>query len=108
MTSPNRARQVLKCGLYDLLADLHPDVSLKGGILSIDKPHLPDESYANAQLTLLPSILVWPRLIIGHDTPGSFEVFYAARGVGRVFESDSETDTADVLGALLGRTPFLR
>lgn len=99
-----RARQVLEGGMYDLLTDLHPEVSLKSGILSIDKPHLPDESYAHSQLTLIPSIFVWPRLIVAHNDSTSFEVFYAARGVGRVFESDAESETADALGALLGRT----
>lgn len=99
-----RARRVLEGGLYDLLSDLHPEVTLEGGVLHVDKPHRPDASYSDAGLTLLPSVFVWPNLIVGHDTPGHFEVFYAARGVGRVWESDPESDDADALGALLGRT----
>lgn len=99
-----RARQVLGGGLYDLLTDLHPEVSIEGGVLHVDKPHLPDLSYDNAKLTLLPSIFVWPKLIIGHGDAGQFEVFYAARGVGRVWEETSDLESADSLGALLGRT----
>lgn len=99
-----RARQVLGGGLYDLLTDLHPEVTLEGGVLHVDKPHLPDMSYDNAELTLLPSIFVWPKLIVGHGDTGQFEVFYAARGVGRVWEDARDPESADALSALLGRT----
>lgn len=99
-----RATQAINGGLHDLLSDLHPDVTLTRGVLQVNKPHLPDASYAEAELTLLPSIFVWPRLLIGHDTPGHFEVHYAARGVARAFESDTEVEVGDALAALLGRT----
>lgn len=99
-----RARQVLAGGLYDLLSDLHPEVTLESGVLHVDKPHLPDASYDDAELILLPSVFVWPRLIVGQDTPGQFDMVYAARGVGRVWETDNSPDAGDALGALLGRT----
>lgn len=99
-----RATRVLGGGLYELLADLHPEVSLRNRALYVDKPHLPDAFYTDGELTLLPSVFAWPRLIISHDTPGHFDLMYAARGVGRVWESGPDIEAADALGALLGRT----
>jgi DNA-binding transcriptional ArsR family regulator len=102
----HRASMSLRGGLFDLLNDLHPEVSLVSHILSIDKPHHADSVYEGGQLTLVPSIFVWPRLILGHETPGEFELTYAARGVGRVWEGvePQEERPEDQLGALLGRT----
>lgn len=99
-----RVGKLLGGGLYDLLADLHPEVTLRGATLAIDKPHHQDAVYSDAELTLIPSVFVWPNLIIGHDTPGHFELIYAARGVARVWETSGAEIGDDVLGALLGRT----
>lgn len=100
----HRVGRLLGGGLYDLLADLHPEVALHGATLAIDKPHHADAVYADAELTLIPSVFVWPNLIIGHDTPGHFELIYAARGVARVWETSGAETGDDVLGALVGRT----
>ncbi|MPZ95877.1 MAG: helix-turn-helix domain-containing protein [Propionibacteriales bacterium] len=100
-----RANKLLTGGLYDLLDDLHPEMSLTGEVLRIDKPHHPDAQFALPTLTLIPSVFVWPQLIVAHSSPGCFDLQYAARGVGRVWEglaNDSEAD--DALAALVGRT----
>lgn len=99
----HRATQLLTNGLYELLADLHPEVTLHGTSLTIDKPRHPDAFYPEAELTLIPSVFLWPELIIEHDIPGHFKLVYPARGVARVWENGTETDD-DALGALLGRT----
>jgi len=101
----HRASRALSGGLFDLLADLHPEITLVGHTLSIDKPQHHDASYAGAVLTLVPSVFVWPRLVVGHEVEGAFELTYAARGVGRVWEGvEAQTRPDDPLGALLGRT----
>lgn len=100
-----RASMSLRGGLFDLLNDLHPEVNLDADRLTIDKPQHGDSTYQGALLTLVPSVFVWPRLIVGHETPGAFELTYAARGVGRVWEGVEPREQAeDRLGALLGRT----
>jgi DNA-binding transcriptional ArsR family regulator len=99
-----RASQILRGGLYDLLSDLHPEVSLHGSRLLIDKPHHKHGVYTNGELTLVPSVFVWPNLIVGHDRPGHFELHYAARGVGNVWNTEESEAAGDALGALLGRT----
>jgi DNA-binding transcriptional ArsR family regulator len=102
-----RAGLTMTGGLFDLLSDLHPEISLRADehVLTIDKPQHADATYDGAVLTLVPSIFVWPRLIVGHSRPGAFELTYAVRGIARVWESGHEvTRPADRLGALLGRT----
>lgn len=100
-----RASQTLAGGLFALLADLHPEVSLDGEQLNVDKPHHADAWYTGAELTLIPSVFAWPHLIVDHDDEGGFSLTYAARGVGRVWEGISCLERQeDGLGALLGRT----
>jgi DNA-binding transcriptional ArsR family regulator len=99
-----RASRILSGGLYDLLSDLHPEVSLRDTRLLIDKPHHQHGLYSSGELTLIPSVFVWPNLIVGHETPGHFELHYAARGVGNVWSAEESELGADALGALLGRT----
>lgn len=101
-----RASRSLVGGLFDLLTDIHPEMSIQGDYLYVDKPHHDDESHDAASLTLIPSVFVWPRLILSHSTPTSFELTYGARGVGRVWEGIrdlSEDDDVDGLAALMGR-----
>ncbi|WP_161962243.1 ArsR/SmtB family transcription factor [Nocardioides speluncae] len=101
----HRAGVSLSGGLFDLLNDLHPEVTLDGHTLSIDKPQHADATYPGAVLTLVPSVFTWPRLLINHEDSGEFELTYAARGVGRVWEGvEPEERTEDRLGALLGHT----
>lgn len=101
----HRAGVSLSGGLFELLHDLHPEVSLDGHTLSIDKPQHADATYPGKLLTLVPSVFVWPRLIVNHEDSGAFELTYAARGVGRVWEGvEPEERTEDRLGALLGHT----
>jgi DNA-binding transcriptional ArsR family regulator len=100
-----RAIQVLSGRLYNLLSDLHPEVSLRDQVLYIDKPQHADATYGEAEITMIPSVFVWPNLIIAHDTPGRFDLTFAARGVGRVWEDLPQSSLQDEgLGALLGRT----
>lgn len=102
-----RATLSLRGGLFDMLSDLHPEVRLRENhrVLTIDKPAFADATYEGAVLTLVPSVFVWPRLVVSHTEPADFELTYAARGVGRVWEGlDAKATESDRLGALLGRS----
>lgn len=89
-------------GLFSLLEDLHPEVSLDGAMLKIDKPHYPDATYEGNHMTLVPSIFLWPTLVLDHEAD-AFELTYPARGVGRVWEELADQPAADdPLGALIG------
>ena len=84
----HRAAMSLRDGLFGLLSDFHPEVTLAqdSRAMLIDKPRFADAAYSGAALTLVPSVFVWPRLVVSHSEPGAFEGTYAARGVARVWE----------------------
>jgi DNA-binding transcriptional ArsR family regulator len=100
-----RANRAVTHGVLSVLDDLHPEVRLRDDVLSIDKPHHPDASYDGSEIILLPSVFVWPDLIIGHEGPSAFSLTYAARGVGRVWEGLPGGNGAaqGSLSSLLGR-----
>jgi DNA-binding transcriptional ArsR family regulator len=103
-----RAARSLAGGLFALLADIHPEVTLEGDRLFVDKPHHADAAYDGAQLTVIPSVFAWPNLLLSHSRDASFELTYAARGVGRVWEGiTAEEEQPDALAALVGRTRAL-
>lgn len=98
-------RRSLQFGLFELLADLHPSVTVKGGRLLLGMPGHADARYGQAKLTLVPSIFVWPGVVLTHEVPGAFEVTYGARGTGRAWEGLAESPRhGDSLSALLGRS----
>jgi biotin operon repressor len=103
-----RAGQTLRGGLFDLLGDIHHQVSVEGDVLRIDKPHHVDETYTRSRLTLVPSAFLWPMLVVAYTSPGCFQLTYPARGVGRLWEGVQddlrEPGARDELAHLLGRT----
>lgn len=101
-----RATRLTKGGIEALLSDLHPEVSLQGYALRIDKPrHTSDHELAGAGLLLVPSVFTWPHLIVGTGESGTPSLTYGPRGVGALWEGYSrEPAEDDALGALLGRS----
>lgn len=97
-----RSNRSASGGLFSLLGDLHPEVSLDGAVLNIDKPRYPDATYDGHHLTLVPSIFLGPALVLDHEAD-AFELTYPARGVGRVWEELTDQPAADdPLAALIG------
>lgn len=100
-----RANRLLAEGLFGLLGDLHPEVSIRGDVLAIDKPQHPDASYDTPMITLIPSVFSWPQLLVANSAEDSFELQYPARAVGRVWEdlADVAADVQEAFAALVGR-----
>jgi DNA-binding transcriptional ArsR family regulator len=100
-----RGTKAFTDGIFTMFTDLHPEITLVDRVLKIDKPHHRDASYEGTQITLLPSVFIWPNLIIGHEAPNEFSLTYAARGVGRVWEGlPSIANSMGDLESLIGRT----
>jgi DNA-binding transcriptional ArsR family regulator len=103
-----RAGRVLSGGLFDLLSELHPEVTLGDRVLRVNEPQRSDVTYCHARLMLIPSVFVWPHLRFAHHASGRFDIAFAARGVGRVWEGlsghRSRRSESDAIAALLGRT----
>lgn len=75
-------------------------------MLTVDKPAHCNQLHAGTVLTLVPSVFLYPHLIVGHDEEGRLSATYTARGVGRVWQGSRERDHQpdDTLGSLLGPT----
>lgn len=100
-----RASLATDSGLYALFSDLHGEISVEGDELQIAKPWHDDRAFSGAVLRLVPSVFVWPGLILSHEEPSTFGLVYAARGAARVWESlPTAEPTENPLHSLMGRT----
>lgn len=102
-----RATRLTGGGIEALLADLHPQLSLHGHALRIDKPrHTTDADLTGAGLILVPSVFAWPNIVVETGMHGAPSLTYGARGVGTLWETDvrEASDEEEALGALLGRS----
>lgn len=101
----SRAGELAKGGVGGLLTDLHPQISMRDDVLSIDKLHSWQQDLAGDGLLLVPSVFVWPNLIFAAGPAGPVRLIYPARGVGNVWQTPPPVATDDdALGALLGRS----
>jgi DNA-binding transcriptional ArsR family regulator len=93
-------------GYYSLFRDLHPEISVDGDRMYLNKPHFDDCVHHASEMILTPSVFAWPDLVLQDGAPGQFGLTYPARGVARVWEGrDALTVTdAESLAALLGST----
>jgi DNA-binding transcriptional ArsR family regulator len=100
-----RAAQLTAGGVDALLSGLHPEVSVRGEVLRIDKPrHSVDHDLAGDGLALFPSVFAWPGLMVDKAPGRPATLVYACRGVGRLWGRGSSQPGCDdeALGALLG------
>lgn len=99
-----RAHRLLAEGLYGLLEGLHPEISVRDDILAVDKPQHPDAHFDAPTITLIPSVFVWPQLLVAKSAEQSFELQYPARAVGRVWAGGlGNRDEHEAIAALVGR-----
>lgn len=100
-----RANRLTRGGLGTMFADLHRDLSVQGQAIRINRPHSVDHNLDGAGLVLVPSVFVWPNLVVATAADTQPSITYAARGVGRLWGTDDQpTELDDALGALLGRS----
>lgn len=100
-----RVAGLVQGGLYDLLGELHPEITVQGDQVLIDKPHHAGCVRTASEMTLTPAIFGWPGLVLEDGEMGRFGLTYPARGAARVWETPSDDARAgDHLGRLLGRT----
>ena len=101
-----RMTALVERGLFALLDDLHPEVSVQGHDLLVDKPHHADATHHASRMTLTPCVFGYPGLIVEDSEEGHFVLTYPAHGVGRLWESLDLDDqrAGHPLAALFGRT----
>ena len=99
-----RASEAVRHGMYGLFNDLGERVRVVDDRLVLDLPGHPDHVYRDADLTLVPSVFLWPGLVVTHGAEGRFQVTYGARGTAKVWEGLASGDRdGRTLAALIGR-----
>ncbi len=100
-----RATELTRGGVAAMLADLTPEVSLHGDVLSIDKRLVSEQDLSGIGLLLVPSVFVWPNVVFAVSDTGAPTLTYPARGVGTLWRDDGgAAENEHALGALLGRS----
>jgi DNA-binding transcriptional ArsR family regulator len=100
-----RAGELTRGGLDGMLGALHPRVFVDDDVLQIGLRGSAERSLSGAGMLLMPSVFVWPNIAFGFTPSGTPRLTYAARGVGRLWDSSELDDSdEDALGALLGRS----
>jgi hypothetical protein len=98
----HRARRLADGGARHLFADIDPSVRWADGVLEIDKRATQDVDLAERGLLFMPSVFVWPRVVIVTAPPWQPTIIYPARGAGALWEPAGAV-ASGALGALLGR-----
>lgn len=103
-----RAGELTKHGFAGLLEQVHPEISVRDGVLQIDKrqhrDHRESHDLTGTGMLLIPSVFVWPNVIFAANLTEPPSLTYPARGVGRLWTTSQPTaQSEDALAALLGR-----
>jgi hypothetical protein len=65
-----RAAALTRSGLREVLADLHPQISVRDEEIRIDKRHSWQQDLSRAGLLLVPSVFTWPNVIFEAGSQG--------------------------------------
>ncbi|MDQ2587746.1 ArsR/SmtB family transcription factor [Saccharothrix yanglingensis] len=93
-----RGRRLVEAGGPTVLAELHPDVSFRNPVLTVNGRSV---TLDERDLVLVPSAFTWPRPYL-RDSPVRFALCYPAHGFGSLWERAAPA--RDALARLLGGT----
>ncbi len=97
----HRARRLADGGARHLFADIDPSVRWVDGVLEVEKRASQDVDLTERGLLFMPSVFVWPRVVIVTAAPWQPTIIYPARGAGALWEPAGAASNG-ALGALLG------
>ncbi len=98
----HRSRQMANGGTRQLFADLDPSISWQEGVLRIDHCDRSTLDLDERGLLLVPSVFVWPKMMVVTAPPWQPTLVYPARGVGMLWDPPQPAPP-DALSKLLGR-----
>jgi len=99
----HRARRMADGGAERLFAGIDPTVSWERGVLRIDKRAEATVDLGERGLLFVPSVFVWPAVVLITAEPWQPTIIYPARGVGTLWEPE-RPQPPEALAALLGRS----
>jgi DNA-binding transcriptional ArsR family regulator len=97
----HRARRLADGGARLGFAGIDPSVRWADGVLRIEKPAEQDVELGERGLLFVPSVFIWPRVVVVTAPPWQPTLIYPARGAGGLWEPAGAGGEA--LAALLGR-----
>jgi DNA-binding transcriptional ArsR family regulator len=90
-------------GIAQMISGLHPTVTFSQDTVVVRSASHHEHDLAGAGLLLVPSVFVWPNVVVD-DRPGHApRLMYSARGVGTLWQARGSSE-GDALAGLLGRT----
>jgi DNA-binding transcriptional ArsR family regulator len=98
-----RARRLADGGLERLFADLDPSIRFHSDTLEVGGRGEGHRDLAGEGLILMPSVFVWPGVVLVLDLPWQPTLIYPARGIAGLWQPPA-TQPPAALGRLLGRT----
>ena len=98
-----RARRLADGGLERLFADLDPSIHFDGDTLVVSGRGEAHRDLAGEGLVLMPSVFIWPGVVLVLDPPWQPTLIYPARGIAGLWQAPAAQPPA-ALGRLLGRT----
>ena len=98
-----RARRLADGGLERLFADLDPSVRFDGSTLEVGGRGEGHRDLAGEGLVLMPSVFVWPGVVLVLDLPWQPTLIYPARGIAGLWQPPAAQPPV-ALGRLLGRS----
>lgn len=99
----HRASRMAQGGISAMMSELHPALTMSQDTVVIKSPGYREYDLAGAGLLLIPSVFVWPWIVVEPGPAGPPRLIYGARGIGTLWQRDGSSDE-DALASLVGRT----
>jgi DNA-binding transcriptional ArsR family regulator len=76
----NQVREAAYAGINGVLNTLHPSLRWQDDQLEVDKPYDEETAFHDAELVLVPSLMVWPRLVVQLCDPANAMLAFPVAG----------------------------
>ena len=99
----HRASRMAQGGISGMMSELHSALTMNHDTVVIKSPGYREYDLAGAGLLLIPSVFVWPWIVVEPGPLSPPRLIYGARGIGTLWQQDASSDD-DALACLVGRT----
>lgn len=100
----HRTERALRGGVFDVFADLHPEVP-RWRRLTVAKGHHACAGAIRASITLAHSVFAWPRPVVVDRSPDTVQLQYPVREIGKACKDAGTAEHGDdALTSLIGAT----
>jgi len=99
----HRASRMAQGGISGMMAELHPALTMSKDTVVIKSPGFREHDLAGAGLLLIPSVFVWPWIVVDPGPLYPPRLIYGARGIGTLWQPSHSAED-DALANLVGRT----